>query len=385
MAKQTWIGSDRVKPVLLTKIPSNTDELYATKAEVEEARDGEATLLAKEQAQDSEHLQLRSEVINARLGSQTLGDKLSSQDSAHQQLLDEVVSARKGEQSLETKQSAQDLAHNTLSQEVSNGRSGHASLRAKQDAQDSLVSNLTQAHNTFAGEVITARQGFASLTAKQTDQDNNHNSLLNEIIDARDSKATLLAKQQQQDSDHASLANEVTAARDGELTLLAKEKAQDSAIAALVAGSGVKVSDSDQVVGGLADKLLAGAHINFSLGNAGANETLTVNLAEHSHSASQVTGLPSLLDGKQDNLTFTTGLTETSGVVTVQFGNTSGTACQGNDSRLSDARVPLAHGNAQHSIHYLAATDYATSTVGGTVKARLNGTTAYFTINGATA
>ena len=33
----------------------------------------------------------------------------------------------------------------------------------------------------------------------------------------------------------------------------------------------------------------------------------------------------------------------------------------------------------------IAATNYATSTVGGTVKARLNGTTAYFTINGTTA
>jgi len=31
MAKQTWVGSDRVKPVLLEKIPSNTDEFYAHK------------------------------------------------------------------------------------------------------------------------------------------------------------------------------------------------------------------------------------------------------------------------------------------------------------------------------------------------------------------
>mgnify|MGYP001128072090 CR=1 FL=1 len=33
----------------------------------------------------------------------------------------------------------------------------------------------------------------------------------------------------------------------------------------------------------------------------------------------------------------------------------------------------------------IAATNYATSTTGGTVKARLNGTTAYFTINGSNA
>lgn len=38
-----------------------------------------------------------------------------------------------------------------------------------------------------------------------------------------------------------------------------------------------------------------------------------------------------------------TGLGVSSGTVSVTYGTTSGTACQGNDSRLSDARTPTAH------------------------------------------
>src|SRR5205823_177855 len=32
-----------------------------------------------------------------------------------------------------------------------------------------------------------------------------------------------------------------------------------------------------------------------------------------------------------------------------EYGITAGTACQGNDARLSDARTPLTHGNTHHS------------------------------------
>lgn len=38
-----------------------------------------------------------------------------------------------------------------------------------------------------------------------------------------------------------------------------------------------------------------------------------------------------------------TGITNNSGIISVTYGNTAGTACQGNDSRLSDARTPLSH------------------------------------------
>jgi hypothetical protein len=38
-----------------------------------------------------------------------------------------------------------------------------------------------------------------------------------------------------------------------------------------------------------------------------------------------------------------TGLSESSGTLSVSYGSTAGTACQGNDSRLSDSRTPTSH------------------------------------------
>ena len=50
--------------------------------------------------------------------------------------------------------------------------------------------------------------------------------------------------------------------------------------------------------------------------------------------------------------TFGTGLTVTGTTVTVSYGTTAGTSCQGNDTRLSDARTPTAHvlDSASHTI-----------------------------------
>ncbi len=43
------------------------------------------------------------------------------------------------------------------------------------------------------------------------------------------------------------------------------------------------------------------------------------------------------------------------------FGTTSGTVCQGNDSRLSDERVPLSHGNEKHSSTFVTQTEINSS------------------------
>jgi hypothetical protein len=44
------------------------------------------------------------------------------------------------------------------------------------------------------------------------------------------------------------------------------------------------------------------------------------------------------------------GLGVSSGTVSVAYGTTSGTACQGNDARLSDARTPLSHGHSAQDV-----------------------------------
>jgi hypothetical protein len=81
-------------------------------------------------------------------------------------------------------------------------------------------------------------------------------------------------------------------------------------------------------------------------------------LASHTHAASDITS--GTLDAARLPLATTlaagavivgTGLGVSSGTVSVTYGTTSGTACQGNDSRLSDARTPTshAHGNISNA------------------------------------
>ena len=70
---------------------------------------------------------------------------------------------------------------------------------------------------------------------------------------------------------------------------------------------------------------------------------LTARLDKHesglntnAHGISNIAGLSTALNGKEPAFNKNTGFNK-------NFGNTAGTVCQGNDSRLSDARVPLGH------------------------------------------
>ena len=59
-------------------------------------------------------------------------------------------------------------------------------------------------------------------------------------------------------------------------------------------------------------------------------------LNTNAHGISNIAGLSTALNGKEPAFNKNTGFNK-------NFGNTAGTVCQGNDSRLSDARVPLGH------------------------------------------
>lgn len=59
-------------------------------------------------------------------------------------------------------------------------------------------------------------------------------------------------------------------------------------------------------------------------------------LNTNAHQISNIAGLQTELNGKEPAFSKNTGFNK-------NFGNTAGTVCQGNDSRLSDARVPLGH------------------------------------------
>jgi len=70
---------------------------------------------------------------------------------------------------------------------------------------------------------------------------------------------------------------EVEAARDGEANLLAKIDAIDDNITTLTVGTGCPVSSNDTTPGYLNGKLLAGEGIDFTEGNDGGDETLTIS------------------------------------------------------------------------------------------------------------
>ncbi len=59
-------------------------------------------------------------------------------------------------------------------------------------------------------------------------------------------------------------------------------------------------------------------------------------LNTNAHGISNIAGLSTALNGKESAFNKNTGFNK-------NFGNMAGTVCQGNDSRLSDARVPLGH------------------------------------------
>jgi hypothetical protein len=71
----------------------------------------------------------------------------------------------------------------------------------------------------------------------------------------------------------------------------------------------------------------------------------------HGHNISDITNLQTTLDSKVPNtrtINSGTGLSgggdlSTNRTLSVSYGTTAGTSCQGNDARLSDARTPLAH------------------------------------------
>ena len=62
-------------------------------------------------------------------------------------------------------------------------------------------------------------------------------------------------------------------------------------------------------------------------------------LNTNAHGISNIAGLSTALNGKEPAFSKNTGFNK-------NFGSTAGTVCQGNDSRLSDARVPLGHAHA---------------------------------------
>jgi len=71
MAKQTWVGSDRVKPVLLEKIPSNTDEFYAHKIATTGEHGIASTIVGTDETQTLTNKTLTNPIVN---GVHVVGD-----------------------------------------------------------------------------------------------------------------------------------------------------------------------------------------------------------------------------------------------------------------------------------------------------------------------
>ena len=74
--------------------------------------------------------------------------------------------------------------------------------------------------------------------------------------------------------------------------------------------------------------------------------------------------LPAATSSALGGVKTSTGITNSSGTISVAYGTAAGTACQGNDSRLSDSRTPKSHthGNINNS-GQITATESTTSNV----------------------
>ena len=70
-------------------------------------------------------------------------------------------------------------------------------------------------------------------------------------------------------------------------------------------------------------------------------------LNTNAHQISNIAGLQTELNGKEPAFSKNTGFNK-------NFGSTAGTVCQGNDSRLSDARTPVGHTHAFADVTGLA-------------------------------
>lgn len=149
MTQQVYTGSDTAKTVLLNAIPANDTELYETKTEVEAARDGESSLLAKETAQDTATATAQTQadlgVTNAATA-QTQADLGVTNAGIAQS---EITAARDGYDSLLLKEQAQDTATGTaqstatdVQNEVTAARKSEESLLAQINAILSSISGL---------------------------------------------------------------------------------------------------------------------------------------------------------------------------------------------------------------------------------------------------
>lgn len=86
-------------------------------------------------------------------------------------------------------------------------------------------------------------------------------------------------------------------------------------------------------------------------------ETAVAGKAPTSHASTETTyGVASTTD--YGHVKTSTGITNSSGTISVAYGTTAGTACEGNDSRLSDARTPTAHASSATTYGVGTTTNY---------------------------
>lgn len=134
----------------------------------------------------------------------------------------------------------------------------------------------------------------------------------------------------------------------------------------------LKVSTSDTITG-LFNFAPTGQSVPFTTTKTGVVTNLNADLLDGNHASAFETAF-------SKNTAFNKN-----------FGTGAGTVCQGNDSRLSDARTPTTHDNSKHSATYITAASVTYGTLntngsvgtGATQVARGNHTHAnYLTTNG---
>ncbi len=171
MTQKVYTGSTQARDALLNYIQVNTAELYLTKAELEAARGGEASLSEKINNIEQDLITVTLEVTDARDGESTLLDQVNDLQTGILSIANEIIAARDGETTLidQINKIQQNVDNVTL--EVISARDGESSLLAQVDSLQSYIADVLN-------EVVAARDGEATLLDQIDDIQSNISGII---------------------------------------------------------------------------------------------------------------------------------------------------------------------------------------------------------------
>ena len=143
-----------------------------------------------------------------------------------------------------------------------------------------------------------------------------------------------------------------------------KEKIQEHKVKILML-KGEKSDKGNAVWGSITGDISTQTDLQNVLNGKASAESVATNTSDISDlqtivatNTSDISSLSNEIENKQDNLTAGTGIEINNNTVSAKYGTVEGTACQGNDSRLSNSRMPTAHASSETTYGIGTTTNY---------------------------